>query len=759
MSPRMRTSVQANASPRSPRNIAEGPSSAPAVSTYFRVARLLLAPPTTRLAEAPTGRFGALFWLVALLTPLLASCMLQAAPPAAPTVVDGVLDVRAWNFDRDGPVRLDGDWELVSDGALGPEPHEDHARRTDFVTVPWKEAHHTGTSGRDVDGSPSVTLRVRVETAIPSPGYVLEFIESPAEAFYVACTTARGATTTLAGGLASSEPGDRFREGLGPWGDVGVPESATCTWTLPRGARDRVVALASPVLRTASSARYAGVALAVVPLVNAAMFATLVAFCLTILLTQRGDAVARWSLAFSLFWLLRILASNRGALLELTGDSPFGAVPWYRISYATLWLSAAGFLRYGEAVSGRRALGRNVILAVLALGTATAALGSYAANRHFLAVGEAAALATPVTTLHALFLAPKTRAVLLARLGLGVALLGTAGNIAFFTATSHHSTLFELLISSEPLFQMAVLAVRAQEARQRSADLAAATLRFVPQEFLHALGHADVSTAKLGDATSRSLTVLFTDIRNFTDLSERMSPAETFAFLNGCLSRVGPHVREHGGFIDKYIGDAIMALFPNRPGDALRAALAMQREVRASNARHPEGPQVSLGIGLHLGNVMMGTIGEAERFEATVISDVVNLTARLESLTKQLGCAVVLSGDVYAGLDDALRVHTRRLGTFVVKGKARSVTIYECFASDPDALREAKIRSRARLEAMLDAFAENRLDAARTLAMALCDACPEDGPASWWALRLAGQAAAPPPDVPSSPGVVYLEWK
>ena len=101
---------------------------------------------------------------------------------------------------------------------------------------------------------------------------------------------------------------------------------------------------------------------------------------------------------------------------------------------------------------------------------------------------------------------------------------------------------------------------------ERTAALAstnAAIQRFVPREFLHALGHDDVTTTKLGDATAKSITVLFADIRNFTSSSEGMTPEATFAFLNACLSKLGPHVRAQSGFIDKYIGDAIMAPFPS----------------------------------------------------------------------------------------------------------------------------------------------------------------------------------------------------
>ncbi|MBL8624107.1 MAG: hypothetical protein JNK64_22550 [Myxococcales bacterium] len=300
-----------------------------------------------------------------------------------------------------------------------------------------------------------------------------------------------------------------------------------------------------------------------------------------------------------------------------------------------------------------------------------------------------------------------------------------------------------------------------QRVAERTAALAstnAAIQRFVPREFLHALGHDDVTTAKLGDAAARTVTVLFADLRNFTSASEGLTPEETFAYLNDCLSRLGPLVRAHAGFVDKYIGDAIMALFPRAPRDAVMAAIAMHAELRAGRAPRPDRPPPAIGVGVHVGEVMMGTIGEVERFEATVISDVVNLTARLESLTKQLGCAILISEDVWRTLDEEVRADARRLGTFVVKGKVRPVSLYEVFAADPPALREAKRRGRARFEAMLDAFAHDRVDEARALARALRDEAPDDGAASWWARRLAAGGAVADIDL-SSRGIVKLDAK
>ncbi len=300
---------------------------------------------------------------------------------------------------------------------------------------------------------------------------------------------------------------------------------------------------------------------------------------------------------------------------------------------------------------------------------------------------------------------------------------------------------------------------RVEERTAALASTNAAISRFVPMEFLQALGHDDVTGAKLGDASVRSLTVLFADLRDFTASCEGMTPEETFAFLNACLSRLGPHVRAEGGFVDKYIGDAIMALFPRDPSDAVRAAIAMQRELRTLGDGAQLRGTIAVGVGIHHGRVMMGTIGEAERFEATVISDAVNLTARLESLTKQLGCSVLISGAAASALDAGLLADIRRVGTFVVKGKTRAVAVHEVFAADDDALRGAKRRSRAAFEAMLSAHEAGCLDEAFSLAQEVYDACPTDGPAAWWFARLASEVVGHEDGTPRSIGAVFLDEK
>ena len=207
-------------------------------------------------------------------------------------------------------------------------------------------------------------------------------------------------------------------------------------------------------------------------------------------------------------------------------------------------------------------------------------------------------------------------------------------------------------LTNKKLFTTVVTALRAfrsltqiEASKSELEKIAAASARFVPREFLRFLKIESIVDARLGDSVQAEMTIMFADIRSFTSLSESMSPQQNFDFINSYLSRVGPVIRQYNGFIDKYIGDGIMALFPNRAEDAVQAAIEMQHQVKIYNIhRQNSGYQpISLGIGLHTGTLMLGTIGEAERMESTVISDAVNLASRVEGLTKLYGVGIVAS--------------------------------------------------------------------------------------------------------------------
>ena len=161
--------------------------------------------------------------------------------------------------------------------------------------------------------------------------------------------------------------------------------------------------------------------------------------------------------------------------------------------------------------------------------------------------------------------------------------------------------------------------------------------RFVPHQLLQLLNAQSILDLKLGEQTERSMTILFSDIRDFTRLSESMSPQQTFSFINSYLGEMEPVISAHGGIVDKYIGDAIMALFPTSADQGLLSAIAMLTQLDAYNKGRERAnyPPVRIGIGLNTGIVMLGTIGGTQRMEGTVLSDAVNLASRLEECVDQ----------------------------------------------------------------------------------------------------------------------------
>jgi class 3 adenylate cyclase len=238
--------------------------------------------------------------------------------------------------------------------------------------------------------------------------------------------------------------------------------------------------------------------------------------------------------------------------------------------------------------------------------------------------------------------------------------------------------------------------------------------RFVPRAFLSIVGKPSIVDVELGDNKLEHMTILFSDIRNFTTLSEKMTPDENFAFINTYLEHMGPVIRNHHGFIDKYIGDAIMALFTNAD-DALRASLAMLETLVAFNARRRSAglEPIAIGIGLNTGSLMLGTIGEKHRMDGTVISDAVNLASRVESLTKEYRVGLLISQYTYEHLADPAAYDIRPIDVVVVKGKTQPVTIYEVFENDPPAIRTAKGQTRNLLLQGVDALAHRDTTAAR----------------------------------------------
>jgi PAS domain S-box-containing protein len=229
---------------------------------------------------------------------------------------------------------------------------------------------------------------------------------------------------------------------------------------------------------------------------------------------------------------------------------------------------------------------------------------------------------------------------------------------------------------------------QAEEERLKAAyelfQLNKAYERFVPSAFLSLLDKESIVDVELGDQVKKEMSVLFSDIRGFTQLSETMPPKEIFDFINIYLSRMEPIILDHQGVIDKYIGDAIMALFPKSADDAVQGSIQMLKALVEHNQRlQADGfPQIQIGIGLNTGPLILGTVGGKNRMEGTVIADAVNLSARVESLTKIYGTPLLITEHTHVKLADPNQYHIRVIDAAQVKGKSYEITVYEVYDAD-----------------------------------------------------------------------------
>jgi two-component system, sensor histidine kinase ChiS len=262
----------------------------------------------------------------------------------------------------------------------------------------------------------------------------------------------------------------------------------------------------------------------------------------------------------------------------------------------------------------------------------------------------------------------------------------------------------------------------------RLAKLNAAYGRFVPHDFLNLLEKPSIIEVKLGENQEKNMTVLFCDIRSFTALSEKMTPPENFAFINNYLGRVSPEIRKNNGFIDKYIGDAVMALFPICPDDAVRAAIDMQKAVNLYNQQRQNSGLVpiAIGIGLHAGNLMLGTIGEQERMESTVIADAVNLASRLEGLTKVYGSRILVSESIVDRLIEPEQYKCRFVDRVMVKGKTAPVSVFEIYDTETEEIIKLKQQTLEIFQEGLDLYYQQKFVASQKIFQNILQINPED---------------------------------
>jgi class 3 adenylate cyclase len=254
---------------------------------------------------------------------------------------------------------------------------------------------------------------------------------------------------------------------------------------------------------------------------------------------------------------------------------------------------------------------------------------------------------------------------------------------------------------------------------------------FIPKEFLKILNKKTVMDLRLGDHVQQEMTIFFSDIRQFTDLSSRLTPEEIFKFINSYLARIVPVIGENGGFVDKYMGDAILALYSQIDGAdmAVRSAIEIQQRIlEYNNHRAKMGYRpLQMGIGIHTGPLMIGVVGIYGRMQNTVISDTVNLASRIEAMTKAFNVSMAISGQTFKKLADPGSYKYRYLGPVKVRGDSRPVEVFEILDGiNPETMAKKMETNRFFEEGMM-CFRHKSYSEAREKFTRVLEILPDDG--------------------------------
>lgn len=230
--------------------------------------------------------------------------------------------------------------------------------------------------------------------------------------------------------------------------------------------------------------------------------------------------------------------------------------------------------------------------------------------------------------------------------------------------------------------------------------------RFVPSQFLKNLGHNDIAKVELGESVAMEMSVLFSDIREFTSMAELLSPHDVIELLNQYYSVLGEPITKSGGFIDSYAGDEIMALFPVPAQQSVESGVLMCAALRKfnaeliSNGRQP----LRMGLGMNTGPMVLGTMGGQDRMQCTVLGDSVNLASRIEHLTRNYEAQFLIGENTFLSLENPDAFSIRMVDYVAVKGKDKAIRIYEVLDAEEEGRRKVKESTREELKAGMDAY-------------------------------------------------------
>ena len=609
----------------------------------------------------------------------------------SPKAVDGVLDLREWDFHKDGYATLDGQWEFYWQQLLYSDDFtaDSAPRMTGFLQVPgsWNKLKIDNES-IPTDGFATYRLKVLLKDAEQHLLFRIEPVNS-AYQFYI-----NGELMAAAGTLGKSEQDSAAAfsmERINYYAGAQTLELIVHVSNF----RHRRGGIAHPMQfgHQASVVGLNDFRLAVVLFSSGCLFIMAV-YHLFVYVTRRKDISPLYFGSFCFVIAIRVVAQT-GYLWQV-----FPGASWdlrLNTDYLTFYLAAPLFATFIHSLFPQ-CFSKKVLRTLLVMSCPFVLSALVLPANVVTDTIPAFQVITLVFMSYIIYVLVKSvvrklEGALLFLVAFMVFFAGIVNDILFFSGLIQTIPVGPFTMLLFMVSQAFLLSLKSSNAFAKNEKLTASYERFVPHEFLSQLGKEEIIDVKLGDCVRVSeMSILFSDIRSFTTLSESMTPEQTFKFLNAYLKHMEPSITENHGVVDKFIGDAIMALFPKSADNGVKAAIAMHKALITFNEERLRSGEVPIktGIGINTGPMMLGTIGADNRMEGTVISDAVNLAARLEGMTKQYGAAILISETTLACLREPQEFSLRIADKVIVKGKTEPVTVWEVLDGDSDEVRHLK---------------------------------------------------------------------
>lgn len=214
--------------------------------------------------------------------------------------------------------------------------------------------------------------------------------------------------------------------------------------------------------------------------------------------------------------------------------------------------------------------------------------------------------------------------------------------------------------------------------------------KFVPVEFIKTIGYPSANNIERGEGCKKEMTILFSSIKNFYKTSRLLKGQEIIELLNRCYSVVSPIIIKHGGFVDKFMDETIMCIFPNSSQDAINATIEISDAIYKDNKKNKI--PIEMVSGIHIGEIFVGIVGDDNRIDATVISKVVNTASRIASFAKKIDKEILLSEDVYSFINTN-NVRCNYMGRIRLKGNENSIGIYSIYSNNERSMSASELEA------------------------------------------------------------------